>query len=65
MRSPHAGKRSSVYGNHGQPKDTRPLTDKEWQRKFAKELQDFCLNYNYQNQALSKFTAYNFFDHSS
>lgn len=54
MRSPHAGKRSSVYGHHGQPKDTRPLTDKEWQRQFAKELQNFCLNHDYPNQALGK-----------
>ena len=55
MRSPHAGKRSSVYGHgHGQPKDTRPLTDKEWQRQFAKELQNFCLNHDYPNPALGK-----------
>ena len=53
MKSPHSGKRSSVYGTLAQQKDSRPLTDKEWQRQTAKNLVDFCLAQSYPNQALT------------
>ena len=53
MKSPHSGKRSSVYGTLAQQKDSRPLTDKEWQRQTAKNLVDFCLTQSYPNQALT------------
>ena len=53
MKSPHSGKRSSIYGNFAHQKDARPLADREWQRQTAKNLVDFCVTQGYPNQALS------------
>ena len=53
MKSPHSGKRSSIYGNFAHQKDARPLGDREWQRQTAKNLVDFCVTQGYPNQALS------------
>jgi len=47
LRSPHTGKRSSVYGHHGQQKDTRDLNDRQkWQIPMAKDLVNFCISAN-------------------
>ena len=48
--------RSSVYEPSGgvkRNKESRPLSEKSWQRDVIRELVEFCLSNGYPNTALS------------